>query len=203
VQLRLVAESDRQAQAPAIGERLAAAAGDTGEPQLLALGFAAASQLLLAEGQPELATELLSELEQTRATRDEPYYAALLPGLVRSSLALEDAKLAARLVDGVERRTPLHDHALCACRAQLAEASGTHAEAAALYAQACDRWRGFGEVPERAYALLGHGRCLVRLARAEAEQPLGEAHEIFSGLGYRPALAQTKTLQRHMVAATS
>jgi class 3 adenylate cyclase/tetratricopeptide (TPR) repeat protein len=203
VQLRLVAESDRQAQAPAIGERLAAASGDTGEPQLLALGFAAASQLLLAEGQPELATQLLGELEQTRATRDEPYYAALLPGLVRSSLALEDAKLAAGLVDGVERRTPLHDHALCACRAQLAEASGTHAEAAALYAEACDRWRGFGEVPERAYALLGHGRCLVRLAPAEAEQPLREAREIFSGLGYRPALAQTETLQRHVVAATS
>jgi tetratricopeptide (TPR) repeat protein len=201
VQLRLVAEGGRQAQAPAAGERLAAAARDTGEPQLLALGFAAASELLLAQDQPELATELLSELEQTRATRDEPYYAALLPGLVRSALALNDPQLGARLVNGLEPRTPLHDHALCVCRAQLAEAAGTDGEAAALYAEAYDRWRTFGDVPERAYALLGHGRCLARLASPKAGQPLCEAREIFAGLGYRPALAETETLQGHLAAA--
>jgi hypothetical protein len=203
VQLRLAAECGRQAQAPATGDGLAAAACDTGEPQLLTLGFAAASQLLLAQGEPELATQLLSELEETRATRDEPYYAALLPGLVRTALALKDAELAARLADGVEPRTPLHDHALCACRAQLAEASGTHAEAAALYAEACDRWREFGDMPERAYALLGYARCLVGLARPQAERPLREAREMFTGLGYRPALAQTEMLQGHLVAARS
>jgi class 3 adenylate cyclase/tetratricopeptide (TPR) repeat protein len=200
VQLRLLAESGRLVQSGA-GERLAAAARDSGEPQLLALGLSAASQLRLGQPKPELATELLSELDQAGATRDEPYYAALMPGLVRSALTLENEKLAARLVDGVEPRTPLHDHALFACRAQLTEASGTHAEAAALYAEACDRWRGFGDVPERAYALLGLGRCLVRLARPEAEQPLREARAIFTGLGYRPALAQTEALQRDVVAA--
>jgi hypothetical protein len=107
-----------------------------------------------------------------------------------------------RNVDDIRRAPALHDHALCACRAQLAEVSGTHAEAAALYAEACDRWREFGDVPERAYALLGFGRCLVRLARPEAERPLREAGEIFAGLGYRPALAQTKMLQGHLVAPT-
>jgi class 3 adenylate cyclase/tetratricopeptide (TPR) repeat protein len=203
VQLRLVSETGRQAQALATAEGLAAAASDSAEPQLLALGFAAASQLLVAQGEPDRATQLLSELEQTRATRDEPYFAALLPGLVRSALALKDAKLAARLAHGVERRTQLHDHALCACRAQLAEAAGTHADAAALYAEACDRWSEFGDVPERAYALLGYGRCLVRLARPEAASALREARELFTGLGYRPALVQTEMLQGHLVATTS
>ena len=77
-------------------------------------------------------------------------------------------ELAARLVDGVEPRTPLAEHALCACRAQLAEAAGDHAEAAALYAEAAERWREFGNVPERAYALLGQGRCLAALGKPEA-----------------------------------
>ena len=77
-------------------------------------------------------------------------------------------ELADRLVDGVEPRTPLAEHALCACRAQLAEAAGDHAEAAALYAEAAERWREFGNVPERAYALLGQGRCLAALGQPEA-----------------------------------
>jgi hypothetical protein len=58
-------------------------------------------------------------------------------------------------------------------------------------------------VPERAYALLGQGRCLVDLARTKAAQPLDEAREIFTALGYHPVLAQTVTLQQRTVAATS
>ena len=106
-------------------------------------------------------------------------------------------QLAAKLIHGVEQRTPLHDHALCACRAQLAEAAGTHAEAATLHAKASDRWHEFGDMPEHAYALLGHGRCLVTLSRPQADQPLHKAAEIFTALGYRPALAETQNLQRH------
>jgi hypothetical protein len=119
------------------------------------LALAAASRLLLAKGEREGATRLLSELEQTEGTRDEPYYAALLPGLVRSAIALKNAKLAAKLVDGVEPRTPLHDQALCACRAHLTEAAGTYAEAATLQAKASERWPEPGDAPECAYALLG------------------------------------------------
>ena len=203
MQIRLLAETGTQAQAPAAGERLAAAAARTGEPQLLALGLAAASRLLLAQGEREQATRLLRELEQTEGTRDEPYYTALLPGLVRSAIALKNAKLAAKLVDGVKPRTPLHDHALCASRAQLAEAAGTLAEAAARHAEASGRWRQFGDVSERAYALLGQGRCLVALSRHEAEQPLREALQIFTALGYRPARAETEVLQQQSMAATS
>ena len=96
--------------------------------------------------------------------------------------------------DGVEPRTPLAEHALCACRAQLAEAAGEHAEAAALYAEAAERWREFGNVPERAYALLGQGRCLRALGEPEAEEPLREARELFASMGYKPALAETEAL---------
>ena len=103
-------------------------------------------------------------------------------------------ELAKRLVDGVEPRTPLVEHALHAARAQLAEAAGDHAEAAALYAEAAERWREFGNVPERAYALLGQGRCLAALGQPEAQEPLREARELFASMGYRPALAETEAL---------
>jgi class 3 adenylate cyclase len=56
----------------------------------------------------------------------------------------EERELAAKLVDGVEPRTLLHDHALCACRAHLTEAAGTYAEAATLHAKASERWRESG-----------------------------------------------------------
>ena len=64
----------------------------------------------------------------------------------------------------------------------------------ALYTEAVERWRGFGNVPERAYALLGQGRCLSAIADAKAESPLREARELFASMGYTPALAETDAL---------
>jgi hypothetical protein len=49
-------------------------------------------------------------------------------------------------------------------------------------------------VPERAYALLGHGRCLVALGRPEAEVPLAEARDLFASMEYEPALGETVRL---------
>jgi hypothetical protein len=47
-------------------------------------------------------------------------------------------------------------------------------------------------VPELAYALLGRGRCLRQLGDDGAEDALSEARELFSSLGYGPAMAQTE-----------
>ncbi len=165
LQLRLLAERGAHEHAPAPDE-LVAAARQSGELQWCALAFAAGARLLLVQGGPQQAQALLAELEQVTGIRADPYYAVVLPELVRSALALGDADLAARFVSGVEPRTPLAEHALCACRAQLAETAGDHAEATTLYAQAAERWQQFGNVPERAYALLGRGRCPIA-ARAE------------------------------------
>ena len=63
-----------------------------------------------------------------------------------------------------------------------------------LYAEAAERWLDFGNVPERAYALLGQGRCLTALGQPEAREPLREARELFASMGYQPALAETETL---------
>jgi hypothetical protein len=194
VQLRLLAErGDPQVRA-ADAERLVAVARETAEVQQISTAFAAAARLLVAHGRHDEARALLLELEQTSGVRGDLTFAASLPELVRCGLAVGDPALAARLADGVLPRTPLHEHALCAARAQLAEAGGEHARAATLYAEAAGRWREFGEVSECAYALLGHGRCLFSVGRSAARVPLATARELFASLGYKPALAETDAL---------
>jgi uncharacterized delta-60 repeat protein len=84
---------------------------------------------------------------------------------------------------------------------QLAEHAGDHADAAILYAEAAARWQEFGNVPERAHAHLGQGRCLLALNRAEAEQPLREARDLFAAMGYKPAFAETEALLEQVAAA--
>ncbi len=95
---------------------------------------------------------------------------------------------------GAEPTAPLSEHALSTCLAQLAEVAGDHAQAETLYAEAAERWREFGNVPESAYALLAQGRCLASLGQAEADEPLREAQELFRSMGYKPALAETEAL---------
>ena len=58
-------------------------------------------------------------------------------------------------------------------------------------------------MPERAYALLGRGRCLLTLGNHEAKEPLQEAQKLFKSMGYKPALAETHTLLEQTTAAAS
>lgn len=146
---------------------------------------------------------MLRELDQLAALRADLDYAWWLPSLLRVALALDDLPLAQRLATGIAPLTPIHEHALASARAQLAEAAQQHADAAQLYRQAAERWKEFGSVPERAYALLGEGRCLTALSRPEAEGPLRQAKELFASMGYAPALAETQALlHQHRVAAS-
>jgi class 3 adenylate cyclase/tetratricopeptide (TPR) repeat protein len=192
VQLHLLARRGEAAQALAAAASLTATARERA-PEAIDLVFAAAAELLRVQGRPQQAKALLGELEQLPST-SPAYYAASLPELVRCALALRDAKLAVRLTQGLEPRTPLYEHALCAARAALAEAAGEHAGAAATYAEAATRWQQFGNVPERAYALVGQGRCLAALGKREAKEPLREAQALFASMGYKPALAETQGL---------
>ena len=202
VQLRLLCERGACEEAPAADELLATAR-ESGQPQDYAIAFTAGARLLLAQGLRQQASALLVELAQVPEIHADTYYAAALPALVRTALALRQPELANRLVDGFEPRTPLVEHALCASRAEQTEAAGDQAEAVALYAEAAERWRSFGNVPERAYALLGQGRSLAALGQPEAQKPLREARELFASMGYRPALAETDALLERTTAAAS
>ena len=202
VQLRLLVERGRHDQSPS-PEPMLKAARDSREPQMMAMAVAAAAGLLHAQGRPEEARLLLAELDGIAATRSDPVYAGVLAGLVRCALALNNSGLATSLTEGVPPVIPLRQNALASCRSQLAEAAGDHTQAASLYADAAQRWQQFGNVPERAYALLGQGRCLHALDNADADQPLAEARELFSAMGYAPALAETEALLAEQQPAAS
>jgi hypothetical protein len=122
--------------------------------------------------------------------------------MIRTALASGCTDVVERLLTEFEPRYPLEEHALGAVRAQLAEHAGDHALAAAVYAEAADRWAGFGNVHERAYALLGQGRCLVTLGEPGAEHPLRVAHKLFESMGYQPALSETDALLERAAAPT-
>ncbi len=193
VQLHLLAERGALEQCPEPDE-LVVRARETGAPELIAHAFGAAAQLLLVQGRAKEAQALLDELSQVPKVWSAPTYIGFVPRCVRCALAIGAPELAGRLVEAVEPRTPLAHAALCACRAQLTEAGSGHVAAAETYAETAERWREFGNVPERAYALLGQGRCHAALGKPEAEEPLREARELFASMGYKPALAETEAL---------
>jgi hypothetical protein len=201
-QLRLLAERG-VGQSLAVGEALVVKSRQSGEPQLHAEAFAAAAFVLLAGGHPQEAHALVEELGSLTGFRFNPNYAARLPLLVRTTLGLGDVELATHLVQCAEPRTPLAEHAVAACNAQLAEAIGDRTVAGVLYGDAAERWHGFGNVPECAYALLGQGRCLVALGDASAEVPLNEARDLFRSMGYKPALAETENLLAETIAKSA
>ena len=193
LQLRLLAECGTSDHAPDPDE-LVTAARDIGLRSVIAPALAAAAQVLLAQRQPEQAKALLRELDELNPTQADLIGTSQLPSLLRVVLALEDVPLAQRFATGIKPVAALDEHVLATSRAQLAEAAGEHADAARLYHGAAERWHQFGNVPERAYALLGQGRSLTALSKPDAEAPLREARELFASMGYMPALAETDAL---------
>ena len=199
LQLRLLAETGAAELAPD-PEPLLAAAREIGLPDWFAGASAAGARLLLAQGRRQEARTMLTELDGHWTVRAE---VVAFPELIRTALALGETALAQRLVANLEPRTPMAQHASASARAQLAEAGDRHADAARLYGEAAERWREFGNVPERAYALLGRGRCLVAVGDAAAELPLAEARDLFASMGYKPALAETEKLLAETLAKSA
>jgi class 3 adenylate cyclase/tetratricopeptide (TPR) repeat protein len=193
-QIRLHAELGMVENAPDPDEYVAVVR-EIGEPERVADALANAARLRLARNEPEQARALLRELDQLAVDPADAYTAQLAP-LLRTALALGDLPLAQRLTTELESvaNVPVEQHTLASAKAQLTEARSDHTAAARLYRDAAERWQQFGNVPERAYALLGEGRCLAALNRPEAEEALRQAEELFSSIGYKSALTETQAL---------
>ena len=174
---------------------LESSAREQGSPEdlLIGLGSAALAHASLLEG--DLASELLREVAATPSTRDTQYYPALLPAMVRTAINLGQLDVAQQFVNGLEARYPYTEHALAAADATLTEAKGDAAAALTSYTDAARRWDSFGVVPERGFALLGQGRCLVAEGEPQhAMAVLKSAREVFSSLGAAPAIASTDAI---------
>jgi tetratricopeptide (TPR) repeat protein len=197
VKLKLLVESGSPRQDRDLDE-LVEAARQTGMQDLIATALAPAAQMLVAQRHLDRARTLLQELDELGTV-----HPSQIGSLLRSALALGEPALAERLAGHLRGESPVDRHAKVSAAAQLAEAAGDYAAAAPLYEQAAEEWEQFGDVPERAYALLGQGRCLHALGRSESEQLLRLARELFALLGYRPALEQTEALLLEAQAAAN
>ena len=93
--------------------------------------------------------------------------------------------------------------ALDAARAILAEAKGDLEDAVERYGNVAAQWLSYGSIPERAYALVGQGRCRLGLGDPGGAESLRIARETFEALGAEPALAEIDELARAQAAATS
>ena len=146
-----------------------------------------------ATGRLASALRLVQELHDASLAGAGTFSSAIfLPEALRACAAAGELELGTRLLDEANDRTPRYRHCLLAARSVMAEARGHLDAASALYREAAERWGEYGHVLERAHALLGLGRCLVRLGRsAEAGVPLGEARNVFSQLRARPLLEET------------
>ena len=180
-------------------EWLESATRGTEDPQTVVLGLGSSALVRAGLGQDDAAAALLTELESYPGARESSYYPTLLPAMVRTALGFGEPAIAERLVSRLEPRYPYAEHALVAANAALTEAGGDLRAAAGAYADAADRWERFGVVPEQGFALLGEGRCLIRLSRrTEAVPVLQHARQIFERLQAAPALAETDGLLEQM-----
>ena len=175
---------------------------ELGEPSRTATALVVGLQSRLVRGRLDQAQALEADLARL-VDEGAVIYADLLPTALRAVLVIGDQPLAQRLVGLIKPGTVLARLGLASSRAQLAEAGGDLLEAVDGYAAAADGWQAFGNVPEQAYARLGQGRCLLTLGAPGAEEPLDQARDLFTSLGYAPALAATEVLLSAAVRPTA
>jgi class 3 adenylate cyclase/tetratricopeptide (TPR) repeat protein len=200
------AESDRAA---VLAYRTGAAALDLCEPLV--------EQARALDETPILVKALVAGATARRASGDEPgtvdfvrevldatggaavvVRAAELPQLVRLAVAANDLGLAERLLDGVDEfRLERYRLAAMTARVVLAEARAEWEPALQGYEEAVELWARWGNALERAHALFGAGRCLVRLDRSqEAGERFEAAHQAFARLEAEPAIAEVRAAMK-------
>jgi class 3 adenylate cyclase/tetratricopeptide (TPR) repeat protein len=138
-------------------------------------------------GERDAAVDLFTEVSATVGAGD--------PSWTRTLIRLGELELAERLVPTPSPTNPYAERELIVIRAALAEARGEYQAALSGYVEAV---RGFHEVTwyvEEAFALLGQGRCLQALRRAEEASPVLEsARSLFATMGARAALTEVESL---------
>ena len=201
IELRSVALAARLARgeretADAAAVWLIEAARQSGAADMIVLALAPAAMTLADRG-----PVLLAELEQAPGARETTYDARQLPGLSRTALAAEDPRWPNGWLPGSNPATRLTSTRSARLAPSSQSMRTTMRTRRLSTPNRPNDGHEFGTVPERAYALLGQGRCLLALRRPEAEQPLREARDLFAAMGYRPALVETESLLERITAA--
>jgi hypothetical protein len=160
-------------------------AREVADPQMLIPALVHAALVFAASGEFDEAVTLAQEFELTFVRAVTGFSHPVLPTILRICVAAGELTLAQSLVDRTEEKaaSQLLRHSAAAGSAILTDAHGEKTRAATLYREAAEGWAEWGSVIERAYALLGLGRC-------GDEDAAREAAAIFERLGASPVLAR-------------
>jgi class 3 adenylate cyclase/tetratricopeptide (TPR) repeat protein len=177
----------------AVAEGLVARSREIGDLQVVLPAFVTAVLIRHNRGDLTGAGGLVEELVRTAFAAKGSQWDLIqhLPDLTWVCVAVDKVEPAQHLLERTMAAAARDHHCMVAARARLAEARANLEEASTLYDDAADRWARFGAVVEHGHALLGLGRCLARLGRAEAGQRLAEARATFARLDARWLVAET------------
>jgi class 3 adenylate cyclase len=173
------------------------------DPQNLVPGLAIAAVVALANGDTAAALSLVAEIDVVTADDSMEWRHFCLADATRVCVAADHLSLARQLRQSSNATTPRNEISRITADAILAEASGLPADAVRLYSQAAERWQRFGNIPERAHALVGEGRAMLASSVGGACAPLEEARDLFASLGYRPAQVESEALLAQSIAAAT
>ena len=165
-------------------------AREIGDPQVLVPAVVVSGLIAIDEGRADEAIRLVEELDRAPDIGLGWYREHFVVDLVRLCVAAGDNALASKLIEQAEAFTTRHRLSLASARAALQEALGMMDEASALYEDAIPEWTEYGHLVETGRALLGAGRCRLRMRHQDARPQLLRAREIFTDLGASVLLAE-------------
>jgi tetratricopeptide (TPR) repeat protein len=194
---RVLACRGQTAAASALEPAYLPPAQEIGDAQALVPALVSAALGRLALRDVTGAVALIEELDERTHGRVVLQRVQELPAVARICAAGDAAATARRFIptDG-DLFFARGRHGVTTARAVLAEADGDLEGARALYATAARGWHEFGCPGEHASALIGEGRCLVALGRAEEARAFADdARQIATALKARPLAAEADVLR--------
>jgi tetratricopeptide (TPR) repeat protein len=181
------------AAAQSLMRELLSQARDIDDLQILIPALAAAALVERARGDLRLALRPIQEINRVAHERGggQFYLGLYVADLVRTCMAADQQTLAVQLIEHAPTQAARHQHARFTAQAVVTETHDDLNKAAQMYEQVAERWAQYGHTFEHGQALLGAGRCQLRLHRPQALSRLEEARTIFASLSARPLLAET------------
>jgi class 3 adenylate cyclase/tetratricopeptide (TPR) repeat protein len=178
-------------------------AREIGDPQVTVPALGVGALLELARGRASEAVQLVQEFRSI--TEERPIWRLHeLQLAVRILTGCGELEAAEALTRGLSPTTARSRHGYLSAQAILEEARGAPERALPPYRDAVEAWAGYGHVVEEAHALLGMGRCLCAMNRAqEATEPLHRARDLFTTLGAQPLIEETDDWLARVTALSS
>ncbi len=164
-------------------ERFLPLARQIRDPQVLAPALAIAAVVRWAEGDLAGAMALVEEEADLVASAEFAFFNFFhVTDAARICASSGEVGVLERLLEGLVPIARREHNGMLTANAVLTEARGGLEEAAQRYSDAAEAWMGFPSPFEEGLALLGAGRCMVKMGEG-ADQELRRARELLLGLG--------------------